>query len=115
MKRFLMIAVAGAALTFALPASESKAADFYFGGGHGYGHVGGHHGSHHGGGYYGGSRSYYGHNSFRQRVAPSYNSYRYGGYGHHGSSYRSYRPSHYGHGGLHLDVGPLHLGLGRHH
>ncbi|QEG39559.1 hypothetical protein [Roseimaritima ulvae] len=103
MKRFLMIALAGAALTFFMPAKESKAADIYIGGGHGYGHGGGYYSrrsfGHHRGPY---SGYHHSHHDFRLRVAPPYR-----------GPYRSYRP-YRGHRGLHLDVGPLHLGIGRH-
>lgn len=123
MKRFLMIAVAGAALTILIPSGEAKAADHHFGRGHGY--VGGHHGgaySRFGHGYtgvHGFSRGlgHAGHRAVTPYYGSAYRHYtpRYHG-GHHAPAYRSYRPAYrHGHGGVHLDVGPLHLGVGGHH
>jgi hypothetical protein len=118
MKRFLMIAFAGAALTFLIPSADATAADFHHGGGHGYsgghgyvGHGGGH--VNYGHGYTGGHGYYGGHGVTRQRIVTPYYGSAYGG--HYAPSFRSYRPAYRGHGGVHLDVGRLHLGVGGHH
>jgi hypothetical protein len=123
MKRFLMIAFAGAALTFLIPSTEASAADVHHGGGHVYngghgyvGHSGGH--SNYGHGYTGGHGYYGGHGITGHGITGRYNATPYYGsaYGsHYAPSYRSYRPGYSGHGGVHLDVGRLHLGFGGHH
>lgn len=116
MKRCLMIALAGAALTFLIPSAKASAADAHHGGGHvyngGLGHVG-HGGSHSGYGYTGGHRYYGGHGITGHYYAtPFYGSaFR----GHYAAGYRSYRTASRSHGGVHLDVGRLHLGAGGDH
>jgi len=125
MKRFLMVAFTGAALTILIPSADATAADLHhgggrgYGGGHGYvGHGGGHDSSSHG---YSGRRANYGGHGITGHSATSrYYGSGYGGYapiygGHYTPSYRPYRPTCRGHGGVHLDVGRLHLGVGGHH
>ncbi len=122
MKRFLIIAFATVALTLVVTSGRASAGDHHYGGGHGYagghGFPGGH--SRYGRGYTGGyGHSGYGYSGY-SRATPYYGSaYRgnapsHGG-GHYAPSYRFYRPVAGGHGGVHLDVGRLHLGVGGHH
>ncbi|TWU39862.1 hypothetical protein Q31b_31770 [Novipirellula aureliae] len=116
MKRLFAIAAIAAGITFFSFDTQVSAYD-HFGGHHGriynqygqggYGHGGAHayapsrgHGSHYGGTIYGSGYGY----------QPSYR----GGYIQNRGSYS--HGANYGHGGgLHLDVGRLHLGIGGHH
>jgi opacity protein-like surface antigen len=121
MKRFLIIAAAVAALAV-LTTSENAQASDYFSGGNGYGGGHGYGGGYHGSVYRGGHSNYgyggYGHGGFRS-VVPNRHS-GYGGYtpsyraGHYAPKHQSYRPS-YRHGGVHVDLGRLHFGVGGHH
>lgn len=114
MTRLLTLAALVAGLS--LFASTSQAGDWYHGG-HGVHH--GHHGGHgyaHGGGYAVAPHSGYGYGGFYEGQPYGFGN-RYGyqprfrqGYA---PRYRSY--GHHQHGGLHVDVGRLHFGLGGHH
>ena len=84
MKRFLMIAFAGAALTFLIPSAQASAADVHHGGGHVYngghgyvGHGGGH--SNYGHGYTGGHGYYGGHGITGHGITGRYNATPYYG------------------------------------
>jgi len=118
MKRLLAIAFSAAAITLFVSAPTASAADYFHGHGgqhgshsshphrgYGYPHSGHGHSSHHGYGGYSYTPSYQFGSNYRGRSSryPTY-SQGYGG------------SRHYGHGGgLHLDIGRFHLGLGDHH
>ncbi len=140
MKRLLAIAAIGAALTLFGTSTKASAADFY--GGHGGQHSIGHHGYSNGIGHQNYGHQNYGHQNYGHQNYGHQNyghqNYAYQNYGNrgYGNGYRSnraivpsygyssgYAPSYgthgrtssYGHGGLHLDIGRFHIGVGGQH